>query len=84
MNNFRIISTDYSSPDVPDVLLYRDRNEDGLEMVNILAIGRIDNEDDMFAIESVTFEDYKSALNFINDFSVESAIKWCKKQKIYY
>lgn len=79
--NFKIIETDCVCP---DVLLYRDSDKQGKKMVNILAIGTTENDTEMFAGETVSFENYQSAKNFIRDFSKESTIKWCKENKILY
>lgn len=79
--NFKIIETGHS---IPDVLLYRDRDADGVEIVNILAIGTLENSDNMFASEQIKFESPDSAQRFIADYSVMSAAKWCEKEGITY
>lgn len=79
--NFRIIVT--QSP-APDILLYRNRNEDGTELVVVMAIGTIDKLNDMFASEVIEFENSTSAQCFITDYSKESAEAWCKYNKIKY
>lgn len=79
--NFKIIETDYL---YPDILLYRNRDEEGNEMVNILTIGEIEGDTEMFAGETISFENHQSAKNFIRDFSKESANEWCKENKISY
>jgi len=79
--NYKIIET---SEKYPNVLLYRDRDENGTEFVYISAIGKIENEEDMFAFECVEFENNKTAQSFINDYSKESAEEWCEENEIYY
>jgi len=79
MANFKIINT---SPKYPDILLYRDRDEDGGEIVEIKTIGIIDGEDDMFACETVNFQSSLLACSFINDFSKKSADDWCESENI--
>lgn len=79
--NFKIIETE---PRFPDILLHRDRDESGKEIVKILAIGTMENSDDMFAGEEITFESKESAQRFIVDFSSISAAKWCINQDIKY
>lgn len=81
MEHFRIIET---SSLFPDVLLHRDRNEDGEELVKITAVGIISEDENMFAIAEVICEDYETAVNFIKDFSQKSAEKWCEKQGVSY
>lgn len=79
--NYRIMNTSHP---YPDVLLYRKRDENGSELVIIVAVGVIDKLDDMFASEEILFENSNSSYNFITDYSVESANNWCKLQKIKY
>lgn len=76
--NYVILQTKVN---LPDVLLYRDRDEEGKEIVIIKAIGS-GEIDDYFAIEEIAFQSVLSAQNFINDFSVDSANKWCEDQNI--
>jgi hypothetical protein len=77
--NYKIIETDSK---YPDVLLYRYRDENGIEMVKIMAIGIIDDAENMFAIEEIEFERVASCQQFINDYSLASAEIWCEVQKI--
>ena len=79
--NYKIIET---SEKYPNVLLHRDRDGNGTEFVYISAIGKIENEEDMFASECVEFENNKTAQSFINDYSKESAEEWCEENEIYY
>lgn len=81
MSHFKIIETEVL---LPDVLLHRDRYEDGTEFVEIKAIGIIDGDNEMFAVEKVTFECPRSAIAFIRDFSTTTANEWCKKNSITY
>lgn len=79
--NFKIIET---SVLMPDVLLYRDREESGKEEVKIMAIGIVGSDEDMFAIETVQFDTCEMAKRYINDFSQKSAELWCQKENITY
>jgi len=81
MLQFRIIET---SASYPDVLLHRDRDENGKETVQIKAIGIIEGQEDMFAEESITFNSYHSACRFIEDFTQKSAEDFCKREGISY
>lgn len=81
MQHFKIIETGH---DLPDVLLYRDRDEDGTEMVKIMACGIVDNEADMFAVESITFENSFTAADFIECYDMKMAEAWCNRQEIKY
>lgn len=71
--NYKIIVT---SQELPDVLLHRDKDEE-TEVVHMKAIGFIDGEPDMYAVETVYFDSAKSAIGFVRDYSVESANEWC-------
>jgi len=79
--NYKIIETGY---ELPDVLLHRDRNDDGEEIVQIKAIGFYDGADNMFCIEDITFNSECSAQRFIKDFTLESAESWCTDNQIKY
>lgn len=81
MTHFKIITT---TSDYPDVLLVRDRDENGEEIVRIVAVGTIDGQSNMFASSKVSFDCWQDAMDFINDFSSDSANKWCERQKISY
>jgi len=81
MQHFRIIET---GSDYPDVLLHRDRNEDGQELVKILAVGKMENKKNMFSVEEIVCKDYHTACCFITDFSKKSAEDWCKKHGVEY
>lgn len=78
--HYKIIETDHGNP---DVLLHRDRDEQG-EYVRIFAIGIMEATENMFAIEIVRFESYNTAMRFIKDFTKLSAEEWCNKQCIDY
>jgi hypothetical protein len=80
--NYKIVVTE---SEYPDVLLYRDRDDQGNEIVTIQAVGTSGEDqenDDYFAIETVEFSDYKTAQSFIRDFSGQSAEEWCVSQNI--
>lgn len=79
--NYKIIETNH---ECPDVLVFRDRDQQGNELVRILAVGIIDNEKDMFAADMVVFPDSETARAYIIDFTVKSAEMWCKKEGISY
>ena len=68
----------------PDVLIYRDRNEDGDEIVRIFACGVIDKTENMLAAEDVIFENPFSASEYIESFDKIRAENWCKRQSISY
>lgn len=78
--HYKIVETGSGSP---DVLLHRDRDDEG-EFVRIFAIGIMEGEINMFAIERVDFENYTTAIRFIKDFSKLAAEEWCLKQGIDY
>lgn len=79
--DYRIIE---SGVDYPDVLVHRDRDEDG-DFVIIECFGKIDDEENVMAIERVSFEDHKSAKLFIQ-FGIDEEFvnRWCKNNNIYY
>lgn len=79
--NFKIIETSHS---YPDVLIVRDRDDNGKEMVNILAIGILEDLPDMFMESQVIFDSAELAKLYIKDFSEKSAELWCAKNKITY
>jgi len=79
--NYRIIET---GSNYPDLLLHRDRNENGDESVTIFAIGVIAEDEDQFATEEVLFDSSKTAQLFIKDFSKASADQWCANNEISY
>ncbi|MGN6530484.1 MAG: hypothetical protein ACTHK0_01865 [Ginsengibacter sp.] len=81
MQHFKIIETEN---EYADVLMYRDRNEDGKEIVRIMAVGIIDGEENMFADEEIQFENYKTACSFIRDFGRKAAEEWCHAQDVMY
>lgn len=79
MQNFKIIET---CCNFPDVLLRRDRDEDGVESVKILAMGVICGIEDMFATEEIKFENLHTAVDYIHSFTKTNAENWCKRQQI--
>lgn len=82
MQHFKIIKID--GEEYPDVLIYRDRNDDGFEIVKIMAFGIINDEENMMAEEVVDFDSHILACQYIEDFSLKSAIIWCKNNDIEY
>lgn len=81
MQHFKILETGH---DIPDVLLHRDRDEEGTEVVKIVAIGIIDGEENMFAIEEIEFENAFTASEYIDSFTKKNAENWCKRQNVTY
>lgn len=81
--NYKIVETESM---YPDVLIYREKREDDPEKnwVVIVAIGRIDDEDDMEVYEVVEFLTIQTAKNYIKDFSVESANQFCEQNNLKY
>lgn len=81
--NFKIIET---PAEYPDVLVHRDRDENGKELVKLLAFGTIYQDDDSNAIaeETVSFVNYEAAQAFVHDFSYESAVAFRERPEIRY
>lgn len=81
--NYKIVETESM---YPDVLIYREKREDDPEKnwVIIVAIGRVDNDDDAEVYEVVEFLTRQMARNYIRDFSVESANEFCKQNNLQY
>jgi hypothetical protein len=81
MTHFKIIETGH---EIPDVLLHRDRDEDGNEIVKIFAVGIIDGSENMFAGEEISFENAFTASEYIEAFTKKNAENWCKRQEVVY
>ena len=79
--NFKIIETNINHP---DVLVYRDRNDDGEEQVIIHAFGKIEESDDMIISDVVEFENSETAKCFVKDYSTNSANEFCKRNNLKY
>jgi hypothetical protein len=79
--NYKIVETDC---DFPDVLLYRDRGDKGVEQVVVRATGFIDDDGDQMITEVIEFPTSESAINFIVDYSVKSANAFCVANNIKY
>lgn len=78
--NFKIIET---SNNWPDVLIYRDRSDSGAEQVKITTFGTTDgNDTDMHCEETIEFKTSLSAIQFVKDYSKDSADAWCKSEGI--
>ena len=77
--DYRIIKTGY---DIPDVLLHRDRDDEGNEVVEVKAIGTIDSNEDQFAIETVKFPNADLAFAFIRDFTKQAATDFCERNGV--
>lgn len=78
--DFKIVETSALNP---DVLLYRDYNEDSDLVVIIKGYGFIEN-DESLEEEEVIFSEIETAQSFIRDFSEKSANQWCENRKITY
>lgn len=74
--NFKIVET---ASVYPNVLVYRDRNDDG-DIVIIKAFGVVDGVNDYIIEEEIAFGTPHMAIRFISDFSVESENIWCKSK----
>lgn len=75
MSYFRLIKTKKT----PDVLLYMDYNEDYQPIVIIKVFGDdYFNEGLIIEEETIIFEVIDTALQFIEDYSEKSAIKFCE------
>ena len=77
--HFKIIET---TENYPDVLVYRDRDEDGQEIVKIFACGILQEEENMFVSEEIVFQHYVTACVFIKNFGLEAAVSWCKRNEV--
>jgi hypothetical protein len=83
MTHFRIIETSAHN-DCPDILLVRDRSDDGDELVRIFACGIVDGEDNIFVHEEVTFDNPITASDFIECYTEGKAEAWCKRNNVKY
>lgn len=81
MIHFKIIET---SSSYPDVLLYRGRDEELVEIVTIFACGIVGDTENVFSSETVSFESPYTAMAFISGFDQTSAETWCKVNEIFY
>lgn len=79
--NFKTLNP---GPKYPDVLVTRDKDENGFEIVKLIAFGKQDGESDMICSENIKFESMEMAKSFVEDFSEESAARWCKKERLKY
>lgn len=79
--NYKIVVTGSKTP---DVLFFRDRDEYGNDCVEIRAIGIMEGEMDMFAIEQIAFKGAESAKLFILSVDKSYAEAWCEQQGIKY
>lgn len=67
----------------PNVLLYRDQNQSGENIVVIRVYGHdTDSEDKNDTYECVQFESEDAAKDFIRDFGNQSAIAFCERVQI--
>ena len=74
--NFKIIETDL---DLPDVLVYRDRNDDDEDIVTVLAMGKVNEKKiEMIFSQVIQFDFPEYAKSFVRDYSRQSAIEFCK------
>lgn len=79
--NYKIIET---GDGYPDVLLFRDRDEDGNEIVKIHALGTQGQEYEYVMTDTVHFSEKDSAKSFIRDYSIKSAEIWCETNDMTY
>lgn len=81
MKHYKIIET---GANYPDVLLYRDRIHEDLEVVNIFACGIVGDTENVFASETIEFENPHTAIAFIRCFDKIAAEYWCEDKGITY
>lgn len=77
----RILETE---PSYPDVLIHKDIDDNGNEIVNIKAVGFYEGTEGYILSEDIIFDKTETALSFIRDYSLFSANKWCKDNNIKY
>lgn len=79
--NFKIINT----PDgYPDVLIRREPEDEGSDVIVINAWGTIDGEEDLMVEEIIRFETPQTLQDFIEAFTVQMAIRFCDRKSISY
>jgi len=82
--DFRIIET----PALwPDVLLYRDlieKDEDYVDVVIIQAYGQTPDEPDAIKFFQIYFMDVEMCQYYIRDFSVQTAVDFCRERDLFY
>mgnify|MGYP000903190903 CR=1 FL=1 len=83
--NFKIIEL---PAEYPDVLIHRERDDDGCEFVKIRAFGTTEGSDPKTADDDVTetikIDDVDVARSIIRDFSEQSAIDFCERNDLKY
>ena len=82
MENFKIIKTGSA---YPDVLVYRDIDDEGEQIVCILAYGHQGTEEDESLMKEIIWmPDIDAAKSIISDFSTQSAESFCRKRDFRY
>lgn len=79
--NYKIVET---SATLPDVLVYRNLDDKGENIVVILAIGDEKGASDTFVDETVKFNSISQSKAFIRDFSTKSAEDFCNQNNLSY
>lgn len=79
--NFKILDP---GAELPDVLVFRDRDKDGKEIVKIHAFGSKEDVEDYILEEVIVFETSGTAQNFIGSYSKKDAKEWCQRNEISY
>lgn len=78
--NFKIIKTGL---EYPDVLVTRDRDDDG-EIVKIIAIGTINDDLDQIIETIIEFPQFEFSKAFIENFNTKLAKAFCDQHNIKY
>ena len=81
MKHFRIIETGVS---FPDVLVKRNRKEADNEVVEIFAIGKQEDCEDLIFFEDVIFNNSEAAISFIENFNKKQAEDFCVRNNAEY
>ena len=74
--NYKLIENLHNRP---NVLVHRELNEQGFDVVKVTAIGKIDDTNDMFAMEEAVFDTPEMAKSFVRDYSTTSAEGFCDR-----
>jgi len=81
MNNTKVLATQSL---YPDVFLHLNIDDSGNIYVLLYAVGRVREVEDCSVIEFIRFDDEYTAMDFLENYSVQQAEAWCKRKKIYY
>jgi len=77
-NNMEFKTIELKNP-LPDVLLFRDTDDDGNQIVTIQCYGYNKDSDEEIAFELVRFHNADACRRFIRDFSEESATEYAEE-----